>query len=78
MIRGLPAIRSHWTSFFADSAARLSWTMERAEVVTGTALGFTIGTYRGHAGSTDVAGPYFAVWQRQTDDRWLVLIDTAK
>jgi len=77
-IRGAAAIRNHWAQFFADTGGRLGWTMERAGVVPGASLGYTIGTYRGHYGTTDASGPYFAVWQRQEDGRWLVLIDTAR
>lgn len=77
-IRGAAAIRTYWTQFYADTAGRLGWTMQRAEVVQGESIGYTSGTYRGHYGTTDASGPYVAVWQRQDDGRWLVLIDTAR
>ncbi len=76
--RGPAAIRVVWAQSFADTSLRLSWTMDRAEVLTGTAVAYTIGTWRQHTMAGDTTGPYFAVWQKQPDGRWLVLVDTAR
>ena len=77
-IRGQAAIREAWTQVYADTAFRLEWTMERAEIVPGTALGYTIGRWHQHTAASDSTGPYVAVWQKRPDGRWLVLIDTAR
>jgi ketosteroid isomerase-like protein len=77
-IHGAAAIRQVWIKQYTDSTYRLSWTLGRAELVPGTEIGYTIGTWREQKGARDSSGPYVAVWQRQPDGRWLVIIDTAR
>lgn len=79
-IRGVDAIADVLSQAYADTSLRLrvGWTMERAELVPGTTLAYTIGTWRRHTAAADSSGPYFAVWQKQADGRWLVLIDTGR
>ena len=77
-IRGIDAIADTWSKAYADTSFRLGWVMERAELVPGTTLAYTIGKWRIHTTAADTSGPYVAVWQKQADGRWLVLIDTAR
>src|SRR5439155_22628861 len=77
-IRGPTAIRTFWSKVFADTSFRLVWTMDRAESLPGTGLAYTIGAYRQHMMEGDSKGAYFAVWQKQPDGRWLVLLDTGR
>ena len=78
LVRGPAAIRALWTQAYADSSFRLGWTMDRAAPLPATALAYTIGTWRQHTAAVDSTGSYFAVWQKQPDGRWLVLLDTAR
>jgi len=77
-VRGRPAIREMWAQSYADTTYRTDWAMERAEIVPGTLLGYTIGRWRQHSATSDATGTYVAVWQKQQDGRWLVLLDTGR
>ena len=76
--RGAPAIRQMWVGAYKDSTYRLSWTLSRTELVSGTDLGYTIGAWRLSRAAGERTGTYFAVWQKQADGRWIVLLDTAR
>lgn len=76
--RGHEAIRALWVAEYRDTLYRLTWVNSRAELMAGTYLAYTIGTWRLTAKGGERQGTYFAVWQRQSDGRWLVLIDTAR
>jgi metal-dependent amidase/aminoacylase/carboxypeptidase family protein len=49
-----------------------------AEIVPGTSIGYTIVRWSQHEAGVDGSRPYLAVWQKQPDGKWLVLIDTAR
>jgi ketosteroid isomerase-like protein len=68
----------HWSKLLADTTWTGGWTMERAELVTGTNLAYSIGAYHLHTTTADRSGPYFAVWQKQSNGRWLVIIDSSR
>ena len=78
LFRGVDAIAEYWSKAYADTSFYGGWTMERAELVPGTTLAYTIGTFHVHTAAAERSGPYVAVWQKQADGRWLVLIDTGR
>jgi ketosteroid isomerase-like protein len=76
--RGREAIRQYWETAYKDSLYRLSWVNSRAELMSGTDLAYTLGRWRLVQKAGEQTGTYFAVWRRQPDGSWLVLIDTAR
>lgn len=78
VMRGAGEIHQMWTAAFADSTFRLDWVNQGGDVIGGTTSGYTIGRWRQRTATTDSTGPYVAVWQKQADGKWLVLLDTAR
>jgi ketosteroid isomerase-like protein len=76
--RGADAVRRLWTRAYADTSYLLTWVNERAELMAGTDLGFTIGKWTLVRARGTQMGTYFAVWRREPDGTWKVLIDTAR
>lgn len=76
--RGHDAIRRLWTQAYADASYLLSWKTTRIEPMAGTDLAYALGVWTLQQTSGTRTGTYFAVWQRQPDGRWLVLIDAAR
>jgi ketosteroid isomerase-like protein len=72
--RGLAAVRAMWAKFFARPDFALNWKTENV-VITESG---TIATTTAHwSGSSNSGGPAIAVWRRQPDGKWKVLIDAA-
>ena len=71
--RGVEAFRTNWASLFAQAGFALTWTAEKVVVTDSGTIAYSSGTWRGTAGS----GPYLAVWRRQPDGQWKVLVDAA-
>lgn len=76
--RGFEAIRQLWTRAYADTSYMLTWVNGRAEVMAGTDLGYTIGMWTLVRSRGSQTGTYFAVWRRESNGTWKVLLDTAR
>ncbi len=73
--QGLPAFRAAWAKVFANPSFALSWTTEQISFLDSGSLACATGTWR--TPGAEANGPYLALWRRQTDGQWKVLIDAA-
>jgi ketosteroid isomerase-like protein len=73
--RGVEAFRTNWASLFAQAGFALTWTAEKVVVTDSGTIAYSSGTWR-MTGPT-ASGPYLAVWRRQPDGQWKVLVDAA-
>jgi ketosteroid isomerase-like protein len=71
--RGLDAIRRMWVEGFAQKGFSLAWKAERIVITESETMAYSSGTWR-MAGPNET-GPYLAVWRKQPDGQWKVLID---
>ncbi len=71
--KGISAIRAMWMKYFAAPGFSLTWKADRVVVTESKTTGYSTGIWRSGTGS----GPYFAVWRKQPDGKWKVLIDAA-
>jgi ketosteroid isomerase-like protein len=76
---GNEALRALWTKFFTSPGYHLSWKADRVEVAAASDLAYSFGQWEqttivngqprtGH-------GIYVAVWRKQPDGTWKVLVD---
>jgi len=72
---GLAALRANWAKMFAVPDFALSWKIDRAVVMASGTMAYTAGTWQ--MASPSGTGPYLAVWRKQPDGQWKVLIDAA-
>jgi ketosteroid isomerase-like protein len=76
---GLDQLRALWTKFFARPGYRLTWMAERVEVAASGELAFSYGPWEQTELRDGVPrtskGTYVAVWKRQADGTWKVLVD---
>jgi ketosteroid isomerase-like protein len=72
--RGLPDFRANWATLFARPDFALSWKAERVVLIGSGDIAYSIGTW---SNGPNQNGPYLAVWRKQSDGRWKVLIDAA-
>ena len=70
---GLAEFRNEWANIFARPGFSLSWKTERVAVTKSGTIAYTSGTWS----SEGDTGPYLAVWQKQKDGSWKVVIDAA-
>ena len=70
---GAADFQKQWSSLFLQPDYALSWKMERVIVTKSGTIAYTSGSWR----SGDGNGPYIAVWQKQNDGQWKVIIDAA-
>ena len=70
---GVAAIRAMWTQLFSDPGFSLAWEIEKIVVTESKTIAYSSGTWRIGTSS----GPYLAVWRKQPDGTWKVLIDAA-
>ena len=77
-VHGKAAISAFWAEAFKDPKYKLHWELESAGIIEGSELGYTIGKWYQQSADGTSTGVYVAVWQKQPDARWLVLIDTAR
>jgi ketosteroid isomerase-like protein len=71
--KGVSAVRAMWTKLFADPGFSLTWKSESIVVTESQTMAYSTGTW--HIGPA--TGPYLAVWRKQPDGKWKVLIDSA-
>ncbi|PTY03123.1 hypothetical protein DB347_22635 [Opitutaceae bacterium EW11] len=69
---GPAEFRQEWAKVFADPKFDLAWTMQSVRQISPD-LACTSGRWS----SAGKQGEYLAVWQRQSDGRWMILIDGA-
>lgn len=78
---GKAAIREEWKHILAIPNFESTSSLSTAEVAASGDLGYTTGTYLARMlGENDKPaiepGKWVTVWKRQTDGRWLVVVDT--
>jgi ketosteroid isomerase-like protein len=71
--KGIAAIRAMWTQLFADPGFALTWKVDKVVITESQTIGYSSGTW--NIGTS--SGPYFAVWRKQPDGKWKVLMDAA-
>jgi len=65
------AIRAVWEKLFAIPGFNLRWTAEQVVVLKPGTLAFSSGSWDNGLGK----GTFFAVWRKQADGKWKVLVD---
>jgi len=73
--RGIAEIHSVWTKFFADPNFTVTWKAESVVVSGSGKTAWSKGTWR--STSPTGAGSYVAVWRKQRNGEWKVLLDSA-
>ena len=73
--RGLAAIRAMWVDVFARPDFFLTWKADKVVVTESGTIAYSSGSWR--MSGPNATGPYLAVWRRQADGQWKVLIDAA-
>ncbi len=72
--QGLAAFRTQWQQQFAQPTFALTWTVQRVVVLESGTIAYSSGTWKM---GTNLQGPYLAVWRKQPDGKWKVLVDAA-
>lgn len=75
--RGLAAFRENWATLFSQPGFNLTWKADSIVVTESGTIGYSTGTWSQTAPTGTLTGPYLAVWRKQPDGRWKVLIDAA-
>jgi ketosteroid isomerase-like protein len=74
--RGVAEIREMWKSLFeTQGERRLSWSVEKIVIAPSGDLATLAAAWK-ESGS-EAGGPALAVWKKQPDGTWKVLIDAA-
>jgi ketosteroid isomerase-like protein len=73
--RGLAGIRAMWTELFAQPDFFLTWKTDKVVITDSGTMASSTGTWR--AAKPGTGGPFLAVWRKQRDGQWKVLIDSA-
>ncbi len=71
--QGLAAFRTQWQQMFTQPGFVLTWKLGRVVVLESGTMAYSSGTWKTRAGQ----GPYLAVWRKQPDGKWKVLVDAA-
>ncbi|HTZ20565.1 MAG TPA: DUF4440 domain-containing protein [Opitutaceae bacterium] len=71
--RGLQSFRENWAKLFARPDFALTWKTDKVVFTESATVAYTAGTWS-MSGPND-NGPYLAVWRKQPDGQWKVLID---
>jgi len=72
---GLAAIRAMWVEAFAQPDFFLTWKADKVVVTESGTIAYSSGSWR--MSGPNATGPYLAVWRRQAEGQWKVLIDAA-
>lgn len=70
---GIADFRAAWAALFADPEFALTGKTETVVVTDNGSIAYTSGTWY----ERKKHGPYLAVWQKQPNGEWKVLIDSA-
>jgi ketosteroid isomerase-like protein len=73
--RGLDTVRRMWVESFAQKGFSLAWKVEKIVINESETIAYSSGTWK--MAVPNETGPYLAVWRKQPDGQWKVLIDTA-
>jgi ketosteroid isomerase-like protein len=73
--RGLDAVRGTWVGAFAQKGFSLAWKAEKIVITESGTMAYSSGTWR--MAGPNATGPYLAVWRKQPDGQWKVVIDAA-
>ena len=73
--RGLPAFRDNWAKLFARPDFALTWKADNVVVSESATVAYSAGTWSMPGPNEN--GPYLALWRKQPDGQWKVLIDAA-
>ena len=73
--RGLAEIRAMWVDAFAQPDFFLTWKADKVVVTESGTIAYSGGSWQ--MSGPNPTGPYLAVWRKQADGRWKVLIDAA-
>jgi ketosteroid isomerase-like protein len=71
--RGIADFRAEWAKQFSQPDFSLTWKTENVVVTNSGVIAYSSGTWS-QGGDH---GPYLAVWQKQPNGEWKVLIDEA-
>lgn len=76
---GLDGLRVLWERFFSMPGYKLTWTLEGVEVAASGDLAYSFGPWQEtrvrNGGLRTGTGYYLAVWKKQPDGTWKVLVD---
>ena len=73
--RGIAAVRAMWAKIFVQPGFSLAWKAERIFITESGTMAYSSGSWR--MPGPNGTGPYLAVWRKQPDGQWKVLIDAA-
>ena len=71
--RGIADFRAEWAKQFSQPNFSLTWKTEEVVVTHSGLIAYSSGTWS----QGEDHGPYLAVWQKQQNGEWKVLIDSA-
>jgi len=72
--RGLADFRANWAKLFARPNFALTWKAERVVITESGSIAYSSGTW---SDGPNRNGPYLAVWRKQANGQWKVIIDAA-
>jgi ketosteroid isomerase-like protein len=76
----LEQLRALWTRYFSMPGYHPSWKLDRVEVAASGDMAYSVGRWEQTTALNGQARPmrgiYVAVWRRQSDGSWKVLVDT--
>jgi ketosteroid isomerase-like protein len=72
--QGLTAIRSMWTNYLSRPGFSLTWKADKILATESSTVAYSTGFWNS---GTAAPNPYIAVWRKQPDGKWKVLIDAA-
>ena len=70
---GIAELRAAWADAFANPGFELTWKVEKVVVAKNGNIAYSSGTWD----DGKQHGPYLAVWQKQPDGQWKLIIDSA-
>ena len=70
---GIAELRAAWADAFAEPGFNLKWKVEKVVVAKNGNIAYSSGTWD----DGKQHGPYLAVWQKQPDGQWKLIIDSA-
>jgi ketosteroid isomerase-like protein len=72
--QGLAGIEAMWTKLFAQPDFSLNWKADKIAITESGTVAYSTGIW---FWGTDMKGPYLAVWRKQPNGQWKVLVDAA-
>jgi ketosteroid isomerase-like protein len=72
--QGLTAIRAMWTTYLLRPGFSLIWKADKILATESGTVAYSTGFWNS---GTTARNPYIAVWRKQPDGKWKVLIDAA-